>query len=1000
MIKNHNFLKRFSNYLLRMNLFLVFFLTLFSAVSAQVQFVYTSDAHYGITRTRFQKNTDVNATVVNDVMIAKMNQLANLNFPTDGGINEGEKVDYIDFMVMTGDIANRQQTGIQCASTSWEQFKAGYIDGITLKDKSGKKTKLYLLPGNHDVSNAIGYHKTMSPLKDSSAMVNIYNLMMPETRPDGNYQYANEKIHYSQNIGGIHFMFVCMWPDSSERVWMERDLASVGASTPVFIFTHDQPAIETKHLTNPNGDHTINSKDKFENMVLERLKDGTTISAPSIIEQRGFASFVKTHPNIVIYFHGNDNSNEYYTYKGPDNDINIDVIRVDSPMKGSISGIDAEDGKGDETKLSFQLISIDTTAQVLTVRECLWNQDTVNTSAPIAFGTSKTISFNVNQHTLAHSAGYIKGDFHQHSTFTDGSYTLPHMMNKNTQYGLDWWANSEHGGGFSTNGLRSGTDTGTNIYWDSYNPNPIIGTNTVSGGHQLMWRWQSLRDSSFSEILRTRALYPSFLIIQSYEMNVPGHEHGSMGLIANQFDTNPNDHPLAQFEYMFDNNDNDLIGGAAQGWIKSTSTGHAKTLEAIAWLQTNYPEQSYLVPAHPERKPKSSGYTIAGFRDMNNAGADICFGFESMPGHQKDAGRGGYSATAQGGGTFGGAGYFSAKIGGLWDALLSEGRSWWLFANSDCHNETGDFYPGEYQKNYTYCTDKSDPQAIIDGLRSGNTWVVEGDLIDSLLFEVYPTNAPANIAKMGQTLNLTDNSLTIHIKVRDPEGTNYNVYGGSNNPVLNHLDIIRGKVTGKIMPSDSDYNADSVSTTKVIARFDATGNVVDSKGITSSAWTSGSDGWKEMFLTVNNVADSMYFRLRGSNLGLNVPNETNGAGDPLPDTLMGANNAIKAFADLWFYSNPIFVADHSGSSSVETNLQNPSNFRIFPNPVSDQLTLIAREDSKIQMFDIKGSQVVKETSLFANQRHTIDVKNLPDGVYFVKIYNGKYTETQKVVINR
>jgi hypothetical protein len=103
---------------------------------------------------------------------------------------------------------------------------------------------------------------------------------------------------------------------------------------------------------------------------------------------------------------------------------------------------------------------------------------------------------------------YLKGDFHQHTTYSDGSYTIGHMMSKNYQFGLDWWANSEHGGGFTTNARVTGLDTGNTVYWDSYVPNPIIGTVSTSNGHQKMWRWQSLRDSSFTEILKARLLYP------------------------------------------------------------------------------------------------------------------------------------------------------------------------------------------------------------------------------------------------------------------------------------------------------------------------------------------------------------------------------------------------------------------------------------------------------------------------------------------------------------
>ena len=382
-----NFRKKFFNTLL-LGICMLGFM---SKTEAQIQFVYTSDAHYGITRARFQKAANVSATVVNGAMIAKMNNLTQLTFPNDGGVRSGYKVDSVDFVVMTGDIANRSETTIiptLSASTCWSQFANDYINGTTLKDKTGSNSKLYLLPGNHDVSNAIGFYKTMSPLKDSATMVNIYNMMMPSPRAAGNYNYANEKIHYSKNIGGIHMMFVCMWPDSTERVWMANDLATVSSTTPVFIFTHDQPLVESKHLSNPNSPYTINSTNKFENLLLEKFKDGTAITAPSTIEQNGFASFVQAHPNIVAYFHGNDNQNNYYKYYGPNNNIAIDIIQVDSPMKGNISATD-------ETKLSFQLITIDTLLKVMTVRECLYNTDTNNVYSPIIFGSSKTINFDV-----------------------------------------------------------------------------------------------------------------------------------------------------------------------------------------------------------------------------------------------------------------------------------------------------------------------------------------------------------------------------------------------------------------------------------------------------------------------------------------------------------------------------------------------------------------------------------------------------------------------------
>ena len=60
------------------------------------------------------------------------------------------------------------------------------------------------------------------------------------------------------------------------------------------------------------------------------------------------------------------------------------VFRVDSPMKGNESG-------KDEKRLSFQLVSLDTDARKMTVREVLWNVDPKHPA--ITWGASRTIGF-------------------------------------------------------------------------------------------------------------------------------------------------------------------------------------------------------------------------------------------------------------------------------------------------------------------------------------------------------------------------------------------------------------------------------------------------------------------------------------------------------------------------------------------------------------------------------------------------------------------------------
>jgi hypothetical protein len=165
----------------------------------------------------------------------------------------------------------------------------------------------------------------------------------------------------------------------------------VPATTPVFIFCHDPPDIDARHLTNPNGAHDVNSRDRFENVVGDVYADAPTPGAgkpdgPTTIEQRALAACLKAHPNIVAYFHGHANWTEFYTWAGPDGDLRLSVFRADSPMKGKVSG-------KDETKLAFNVVVFDTASHRLTARECLWNPAAA--AGPVAWGQSRTVSIAV-----------------------------------------------------------------------------------------------------------------------------------------------------------------------------------------------------------------------------------------------------------------------------------------------------------------------------------------------------------------------------------------------------------------------------------------------------------------------------------------------------------------------------------------------------------------------------------------------------------------------------
>ncbi|MCA6438468.1 MAG: metallophosphoesterase family protein [Sediminibacterium sp.] len=355
-----------------------------------VQFVFTSDPHYGLTKISFQGASNVDASIVNGVLVNKLNALNGVTLPNDGGVQAGQPISFVDCVITGGDIANREEASnnIQAAAISWNQFTKDYITNLSLSNRNKQKTDLFIVPGNHDVSNTVGYYANMAPLTDASSMIGMYNLMMTPVMPRtlSTYNYATDKVHYSRDIQGVHFVFLNLWPDSSERIWMTRDLQSVSSNTPVLLFMHSIPNVEARFFTNPNNSQSINAVDKFENLLPEVFKDGAkTISDAAIIEQRAFVDFLKLHPNIKAFFHGHTNYNQFYVWQGPDINIALNCFRADSPMKGAMSATD-------ETKLSFQFVAIDTTSKNMTVRECLWNANPSNPSSPVTWGASATVS--------------------------------------------------------------------------------------------------------------------------------------------------------------------------------------------------------------------------------------------------------------------------------------------------------------------------------------------------------------------------------------------------------------------------------------------------------------------------------------------------------------------------------------------------------------------------------------------------------------------------------
>ena len=347
---------------------------------------------------------------------------------------------------------------------------------------------------------------------------------------------------------------------------------------------------------------------------------------------------------------------------------------------------------------------------------------------------------------------------------------------------------------------------------------------------------------------------------------------------------------------------------------------HDDSVAACVWMQAMYDtgliDDAWIVFAHIERRGDWSGggYNIEHFRDFNNAAPDICIGFEGAPGHQASGGRGGFGGGAYGQGTYGGTGYYTATVGHLWDALLGEGRRWFNFASSDKHKHWtvggGDFFPGEYQKTWSYVSDSDgygdySMVEIAQSLRSGNSYHVMGDLVDFLEFTA---QSKSQKVPMGGEMFVDEGGkLKLKIKFSSPRVNN-----NGDVPVVDHIDLIAGAITGKVAPEDPGYTNPVNPTTKVIATFSSPSWEADDNGCNVVVYQLDDLDVEEVLgIELDEVPLGIYFRLRGTNMPPGTPHETDENGNPLADSeateFLGLDRAAEAWADLWFYSNPIFV---------------------------------------------------------------------------------------------
>jgi hypothetical protein len=176
-------------------------------------------------------------------------------------------------------------------------------------------------------------------------------------------------------------------------------------------------------------------------------------------------------------------------------------------------------------------------------------------------------------------------------------------------------------------------------------------------------------------------------------------------------------------------------------------------------------------------------------------------------------------------------------------------------------------------------------KAVMDGLRAGRVWVDHGRLIKGLdaRVRVAGDRRPTTGTPLGGVLHVrrgTATELTLEIDLQDvPNWAGFI-------PALNRVDVIVGTVTGPVADRD-DFTAPD---TRVVKSFEV------------------APGRRTLSLTypLGRLDRPFYLRLRGTDGNRTQPGLLGAAVDPHGPQRDALGDA-DPWADLWFYTNPIWV---------------------------------------------------------------------------------------------
>jgi hypothetical protein len=480
---------------------------------------------------------------------------------------------------------------------------------------------------------------------------------------------------------------------------------------------------------------------------------------------------------------------------------------------------------------------------------------------------------------------WLAGDHHIHTQYSsDAQYRVIDQAQHGRAYGLDWMVVTDHG---STTHARIGVE--------KVNP----------------------------DILATRKELPDLLTFQGLEWNIPAAEHATVFVHPGRHEVDV----LKQFEQTYD--------GSQLPPTNTEAQNEAAAIAGIKFLgeqvRARKVEGALFLANHPARRGIDSPHEVRNWRD---ADPTVAIGFEGAPGHQAAGipapnGRGGArgfydnnpSAASFPGyplesyRTWGGFDWMTATVGGLWDSLLAEGKAWWITVNSDSHvnyldqsergpgstfevdgryndpvytgrinTGAGDFWPGFYGRTNVGARAFS-YKAVMDGLRDGRVWVDHGRLIKGLDMRVRVAGdkAPGSGTPLGGVLRVrrgTATELTLDIDLQDVPNWAQFV------PVLKRVDVILGTVTGPVANRDTFTAPD----TRVVRSFEV------------------SPGARRFTVRhpLGRLDKPFYLRVRGTDGNRTQPGLMGATTDPYGPELDVIGDA-DPWADLWFYTNPIWV---------------------------------------------------------------------------------------------